>query len=61
MREEAVRDCNQLMYEAEERGKKIGEYEKVISIGKNMVALGLSPDIIAKVTNLSEADWYKSN
>ena len=64
-REKAVRDYNQLMYEAEERGKEIGkeigEYEKAISIAKNMVALGLSPDIIAKVTNLSEADWYKSN
>ena len=64
-REKAVQDYNQLMYEAEERGKEIGkeigEYEKAISIAKNMVALGLSPDIIAKVTNLSEADWYKSN
>ena len=65
VREKAVRDYNQLMYEAEERGKEIGreigEYEKAVSIAKNMLALGLSPDIITKVTNLSEADWHKSN
>lgn len=60
-REKALRDYNQLMYEAEERGKEIGkeigQHEKAINIAKNMLALGISPEIITKVTNLSELDW----
>ena len=56
-REKALRDYNQLMYEAEERGKEIGEYEKAISIAKNMLAFGMSPEVISKITNLSEQDW----
>ena len=60
-REKAIRDYNQLMYEAEERGKEIGkeigEYEKAVSIAKNMLAFGISPEVISKITNLSEQDW----
>ena len=64
-REKALRDYNQLMYEATERGKEtgiqigkeIGEYEKAVKIAKNMLALGISPELIAKATNLSELDW----
>ena len=68
-REKALRDYNQLMQEAEERGKEIGkedgikigkeigEYEKAIAIAKNMLSFGISPEIICKITNLSEQDW----
>ena len=35
----------------------MGEYEKAINIAKNMLALGISPELIAKATNLSELDW----
>ena len=67
-REKALRDYNQLMYEAEERGKEIGketgikigkeigEYEKAIAIAKNMLAFGMSSEMICKITNLSEQD-----
>ena len=71
-REKALRDYNQLMYEAEERGKEIGkeigketgikigkeigEYEKAVAIAKNMLAFGMSPEMITKITNLSEQD-----
>ena len=75
-REKALRDYNQLMYEAEERGKEIGkeigketgikigkeigkeigEYEKAVAIAKNMLTFGMSPEIITKITNLSEQD-----
>ena len=56
-REKAIRDYNQLMYEAEKRGKEIGEYEKAINIAKNMFAFGVAPELISKITNLSEQDW----
>ncbi len=72
-REKALRDYNQLMYEAEERGKEIGkeigketgikigkeigEYDKAVAIAKNMFAFGMSPEVISKITNLSEQDW----
>ena len=72
-REKAIRDYNQLMYEAqergiaigeergiaigEERGKEIGKHEEAVNIAKNLLALGLSADVISKVTNLSESEW----
>uniref|UniRef100_UPI0040565168 hypothetical protein n=1 Tax=Agathobacter sp. TaxID=2021311 RepID=UPI0040565168 len=48
-REKAIRDYNQMMYEA----KQQGEYEKAISIAKNLLTFGIAPDIIVKTTNLS--------
>ena len=60
-REKAIRDHNQMMYEAEQRGEErgmqrgmqIGEYEKAISIARNLLAFGIAPDIIVKTTKLS--------
>lgn len=52
-REKAIRDYNQMMYEAEERGIQRGEYEKAISIAKNLLEFGIAFDVIAKTTNLS--------
>lgn len=68
-REKALRDYNQGMLEAELRGREIdrkegqeigqkegqatGEYEKAIQIAKNMLAMGLSADLIAQATGLS--------
>ena len=68
-REKALRDYNQGMLEAELRGREIdrkegqeigqkegqatGEYEKAIQIAKNMLAIGLSEDMVTQVTGLS--------
>ncbi len=60
-REKAIRDYNQGMLEAEQRGeqrgrkegRETGEYEKSIQIAKNMLAMGLSADLIAQATGLS--------
>ena len=56
-REKAVRDHNQMMYEAKESGKKegieIGKFDKSIQIAKNMLQKGLTINIIAEVTGLS--------
>ena len=68
-REKAIRDYNQGMLEAEQRGWEIGrkegreagrkegreagEYEKSIQIAKNMLAMGLSKDMITQATGLS--------
>ncbi len=60
-REKAVRDHNQMMFEAKESGKKEGieigkeqgEYNKSIQIAKNLISLGSDVDFIAKATNLS--------
>lgn len=57
-REKAIRDHNQMMYEAEERGKQQGKeegkYEKAISVVQNMFSMDFSLDMIAKITGLSE-------
>ena len=45
-RQKALRDYNQGMLEAEERGRETGEREKAIQIAKNMIAIGLPTDII---------------
>ena len=50
-REKAIRDYNQGMLEARETGG----YEKAIQIAKNMLAIGLSTDIITQTTGLSIA------
>ncbi len=54
-REKALRDYNQGMLEAEERGRETGEREKAIQIAKNMIAIGLPTDIITQATGLSIA------
>ena len=58
-REKAIRDHNQMMYEAEQRGMQRGEYEKAISIAKNFLALGFSISSIAQGTGLSEEQIKK--
>lgn len=63
-REKAVRDYNQLMLEAEERGKEIGKeigkemggYEKAVSIVRNALRLHLSVNTIIEITGLSEKE-----
>lgn len=54
-REKALRDYNQGMLEAEERGRETGEYEKAIQIARNMIAIGLPTNIITQTTGLSIA------
>ena len=58
-REKAIRDHNQMMYEAEQRGMQRGEYEKAISIAKNFLALGFPISSIAQGTGLSEEQIKK--
>ena len=53
-REKAVRDHNQMMYEAEMRGEERGRKSEAISIAKNLLKLGFSLDAIAEATGLSE-------
>ncbi len=48
-REKAIRDYNQMMHEAEQRGK----YENSLSIIKNMLSMDFSLDVIAKITGLT--------
>lgn len=56
-REKAVRDYNQGIFEAEQRGEQrgigIGEQKKAITIAKNLILLGADIDFIVKATNLS--------
>lgn len=54
-REKAIRDHNQMLYEA----KQLGEYEKTISIAKNFLALGFPISAIAQGTGLSEEQIKK--
>ena len=58
-REKAIRDHNQMMYEAEERGKEIGKQETLFDIVKKFLALRLPIDTIAEGTGLSEEDIRK--
>ncbi len=55
-RERAIRDYNQLMLEAEERGEKRGEKhgEKraIVQTAKNLIVLGVSIETIATATGL---------
>lgn len=60
-REKAVRDYNQTIYEAEQRGEARGEvrgeargeHKKAIEIARNMLADSLPPDTVSKLTGLS--------
>ena len=66
-REKAIRDHNQMMYEAEqrgikvgeERGKEIGKQETLFDIVKKFLALRIPIDMIAEGTGLSEEDIRK--
>ena len=66
-REKAIRDHNQMMYEAEqrgikvgeERGKEIGKQETLFDIVKKFLALRFPIDMIAEGTGLSEEDIRK--
>jgi predicted transposase/invertase (TIGR01784 family) len=55
-REKAVRDYNQGMYEAEQRGERRGREEgqrlSRESIAKNMLSLGLSAETIFQATGV---------
>jgi len=53
-REKAVRDHYHLMKTAKEEGRAEGEKEKAMSIAKNLLALDLPIETIAKATGLSE-------
>jgi len=59
-REKAVRDYNQSMYEAEQRGEQrgilIGERNKDIAHARGMKQEGISREIISKITGLSSAE-----
>ncbi|MDE7326042.1 MAG: Rpn family recombination-promoting nuclease/putative transposase, partial [Lachnospiraceae bacterium] len=52
-REKAIRDYNQGMLEAEQRGEQLGWKEAKENIAKNMLAMKLPIDMIAQVTGLS--------
>ena len=58
-REKAIRDHNQMMYEAEQRGKEIGKQETLFDIVKKFLALRFPIDMIAEGTGLSEEDIRK--
>lgn len=56
-REKAIRDHNQMIFEARESGREegieIGKTQKSIAIAKNLITLGLSSDTISKGTGLT--------
>ena len=52
-REKAVRDYNQGMYEAEERGVKRGKQEEAVRVAKDMLQEGFDVKIISKISGLS--------
>ena len=52
-REKAVRDYNQGMYEAEERGVKRGKQEESVRVAKDMLQEGFDVKIISKISGLS--------
>lgn len=54
-REKAIRDHNQMMYEAEQRG----ELKKAITVAKKFLLLGLPISTIAEGTGLSEEEIKK--
>lgn len=55
-REKAVRDHNQMMFEAEQRGKEQGEYNKSIQIAKNMLKKEIDINTIIEITGLNITD-----
>ncbi len=55
-REKAIRDYNEGIYEAEQRGIQIGERNKSLEYARSMKKEGLSRDMTLKITGLSPAD-----
>jgi len=55
-REKAIRDYNQGLLEAEERGIEIGKRSQNMEIARNMKKEGISSETISKITGLSIAD-----
>ena len=53
-REKAIHDYNQGIYEAEQRGRLQGEQAVRESTAKNLLAIGISTEIIAQATGLSK-------
>ena len=56
-REKTIRDHNQMMFEAEERG----EARKAIAIAKNLISFGMPSDTISQITGLSIEEIEKIN
>ena len=53
-REKAIRDHNQSMFEAEQRGEQRGEQRKTFKIAEKMIEMGYNSDEIAVVTGISK-------
>ena len=53
-REKAIRDYNQMMYEAEQRGEQRGELRSSKRTAKKLLSMGLEISTIAEATGLSE-------
>lgn len=53
-REKTIHDYNQGIYEAEQRGRLQGEQAVRESTAKNLLAIGISTEIIAQATGLSK-------
>ncbi|HBA96635.1 MAG TPA: hypothetical protein DCZ23_00865 [Lachnospiraceae bacterium] len=58
-REKAIRDHNQMMFEATENGIEIGEMQKSIAITKKLINFGMSFDNISQITGLKIKDIEK--
>jgi len=62
-REKAIRDHNQMMYEAKESGREEGREEgrkkEKFNTAKNLIALGIPSDTISKATGLSVKEIKK--
>ncbi len=55
-RQKAIRDYNQSVLEAEQRGREDGERQKAIQIAKNMLGDNLPAETISKFTGLPLQD-----
>ena len=58
-REKAIRDYNEGLLEAEERGQEKGRKQETISIAKKLIDMGYPTDEIEKITLLSKEDIEK--
>lgn len=58
-REKALRDYNEGLLEAEERGQEKGRKQGVLSIAKKLIDMGYQADEIAKITLLSKEEIEK--
>lgn len=55
----AIRDYNQMMFKAEERGVEEGRKEEKYNTVKNFIAFDMSSDNISQVTGLSVEEVEK--